>query len=293
MPAQIPSEIMKNRRQELLATPKKREGSLYEISKFIRETNNYVNMTMNAANKYKVPQPAEAYNALESLINSTLNFDTAGMENAAAKLKDLSQNCDANKEMQRTNELLTQRLALTVLDYIPKSLYPAVRDWQWISEYAANIMEDPGRYAEDKILKYSEKLAAKYIDPFVRLSNTVENLSQIELSWCTLNAVANDALATMNKAKINPNAAPPWARTASQAIDNSIKNATPIDDDELIKQSDAWISQYVGTPGQQTKGVIQSIEPTIDSSVDSIPGIEDALRAEYRKDNKNSKGGKK
>jgi len=292
MPAQMPSEIIRNRRQELLATPKKREGTLYEISKFIRETNNYVNMTMNAANKYKVPQPDAAYDALNSLINSASNFDTAGMENAAAKLKELSQNCDANKEMQRTNELLSQRLALTVLDYIPKSLYPAVRDWQWISEYAANIMEDPERFAEDKVLKYSEKFAAKYVDPVVRLSNTIENLSQIELSWCTLNAVANDALANINNAKINPNAAPPWARTASQAIDNSIKNATPIDDDDLIKKADAWISQYVGTPGKQTKGVIQSIEPTIDSSVDSIPGIEDALREAFGK-GKNSKGGKK
>lgn len=293
MPAQLFSDIIRSRRDELLATPKKREGSLYEISKFIRETNNYVNMSMNAINKYKVPQPAEAYNALEGLINSALNFNTAGMESAAARLKDLSQNCDANKEMQRTNELLTQRLALTVLDYIPKSLYPAVRDWQWISEYAANIMEDPGRYAEDKILKYSEKLAAKYIDPFVRLSNTVENLSQIELSWCTLNAVANDALATMNKAKINPNAAPPWARAASQAVDNSFKNATPIDDDALIKGVDQWISKYIAKPGEQTKGGIQSIQATIDSSVDGIPGIEDALREAYGKGNQNSKGGKK
>jgi len=293
MPAQLFSDIIRSRRDELLATPKKREGSLYEISKFIRETNNYVNMSMNAINKYKVPQPAEAYNALEGLINSALNFNTAGMESAAARLKDLSQNCDANKEMQRTNELLTQRLALTVLDYIPQSVYPAVRDWQWVSEYAADIMEDPNRYTEDKVLKYSEKLAAKFLDPVVRLINTAENLSQIEFSWCTLNAVANDALATMNKAKINPNAAPPWARAASQAIDNSIKNATPIDDDALIKGVDQWISKYIAKPGEQTKGGIQSIQATIDSSVDGIPGIEDALRAEYRKDNKNSKGGKK
>lgn len=292
MPAQMPSEIIKNRRQELLATPKKREGTLYEISKFIRETNNYVNMSMNAINKYKVPQPAEAYNALEGLINSALNFNTAGMESAAARLKDLSQNCDANKEMQRTNELLTQRLALTVLDYIPQSVYPAVRDWQWVSEYAADIMEDPNRYTEDKVLKYSEKLAAKFLDPVVRLINTAENLSQIEFSWCTLNAVANDALATMNKAKINPNAAPPWARAASQAVDNSIKNATPIDDDALIKGVDQWISKYIAKPGEQTKGGIQSIQATIDSSVDGIPGIEDALREAYGK-GKNNKGGKK